>query len=187
MAPESQSDPEPPRAPDASPASADAREAALYGFFRAHGIAWTTHAHAPVFTVEEAQTLRGALPGTHTKNLFLEDRKGRLWLVVAREDLRIDLNALAKRLGSPRFSFGSAARLLEVLGVVPGAVTPFALMNDEAGRVTAIFDEGLFANGPVNFHPLRNDRTTAIAAADLIRFAHATGHDPILLALPERG
>ena len=107
-------------------------------------------------------------------------------LVVAREALRIDLNALARTLGAPRFSFGKPELLVETLGIAPGAVTPFALMNDRAGRVAAVFDEGLLAADPVNFHPLRNDRTTAISAADLVRFARDTGHPPRILALPER-
>lgn len=162
------------------------RESALYQRFAALGIGWRTHAHAPVFTVEEAQALRGALPGTHTKNLFLEDKRGRLWLVVAREELRIDLNAAAKTLGCPRFSFGRPGRLVEALGITPGAVTPFALMNDTAGRVTAVFDEGILGSGPVNFHPLRNDRTTAIAAPDVLRFVRACAHEPLIVALPER-
>ena len=162
------------------------REAALYDTLKALGIAWTTHAHAPVFTVEEAQALRGSLPGIHTKNLFLEDRKGGLWLVVAREELGVDLNALAKALRAPRFSFGKPERLIEVLGIAPGAVSPFALMNDAGGRVRVVFDEGLFAGGPVNFPPLRNARTTSIAAADLALFAKATGHEPLIMALPER-
>ena len=166
--------------------SPEAREAALYARFAALGITWTTHAHAPVFTVEEARALRGTLPGIHTKNLFLEDKRGVLRLVVAREDLRIDLNLLAKALGAPRFSFGRAERLVESLGITPGAVTPFALMNDEACRVTAIFDEAMLTGDPVHFHPLRNDRTTAIAAADLLRFARACGHDPLVMTLPER-
>lgn len=166
--------------------SPDAREAALYERLSALGIAWTTHIHAPVFTVEEARALRGALPGTHTKNLFLEDKKGKLWLVVTGEDLRVDLNALAKTLGAPRFSFGKPALLAETLGVAPGAVTPFALMNDRAAKVQAVFDQGMLAADPVNFHPLRNDRTTAIAAADLVRFARETGHPPRIAVLPER-
>lgn len=120
----------------------DAREAALYRQFTALGITWTTHTHAPVFTVEEARVL-GALPGTHTKNLFVTDRKDGLWLVSAREELRVDLNALAKSLGRPRFSFGAPELLADVLGVVPGAVSPFALMNDVRGRVRAVFDQGM--------------------------------------------
>lgn len=166
---------------------AEAREAALYRRFTAFGITWTMHEHAPVFTVEEARGLRGALPGTHTKNLFLSDRKGGLWLVSAREDLRVDLNALARALGRPRFSFGAPELLVEVLGILPGCVSPFALMNDALARVQAVFDEGMLALDPLNFHPLRNDRTTAIRAADLIAFARATGHEPLIAALPERG
>src|SRR2546423_15565912 len=112
--------PPPPSSLESLLPSPEAREAALYARFTQLGIAWTTHAHAPVFTVEEARALRGALPGTHTKNLFLEDKKGVLWLVVAREDLRIDLNLLAKTLGAPRFSFGRPGRLVESPGITPG-------------------------------------------------------------------
>jgi Ala-tRNA(Pro) deacylase len=166
--------------------SADAREADLYRRFSALGIAWTTHAHAPVFTVEEARALRGLLPGTHTKNLFLEDKKDGLWLICAREALGIDLNAFAKTIGRPRFSFGAPALLADTLGIVPGAVTPFALMNDTHQRVRAVFDAGMLAHDPVNFHPLRNDRTTAIAAADLVVFAKACGHEPLIADLPLR-
>ncbi|MEI9888717.1 MAG: prolyl-tRNA synthetase associated domain-containing protein [Rhizomicrobium sp.] len=166
--------------------SAAAREAALYGRFRALGIAWTTYAHEPVFTVEQAARLYDSQPGGHSKNLFLKDKKGGLWLVTLRDDLRIDLNALSKALGSPRFSFGAAELLVATLGIEPGAVTPFAVMNDGAGAVTLVLDEGLLALAPLNFHPLRNDRTTAVSASDLLKFVRATGHEPKVLRLPER-
>jgi Ala-tRNA(Pro) deacylase len=165
--------------------SPDEREAALMERLSALQIATRTHTHAPVFTVEEAQSLRGALPGTHTKNLFLEDRKGGLWLVVAREELSIDLNALAKALGAPRFSFGKPETMIAVLSVAPGAVTPFALMNDRDARVRVVFDAGMLED-PLNFHPLRNDKTTAIALADLIRFVAGTGHEVRTMELPQR-
>jgi Ala-tRNA(Pro) deacylase len=171
---------------EARPASAEEREAALYARLSALGIPWRTHAHAPVYTVEEARALRGNLPGTHTKNLFLEDRRGGLWLVVAREDLLVDLNALSKALNAPRFSFGKPERMIETLGIAPGAVTPFALMNDFGRHVSAVLDEGILGHEPVNFHPLRNDKTTSIAAADLLRFLDACGHAPRICALPER-
>jgi Ala-tRNA(Pro) deacylase len=166
--------------------SADAREAALYARFRELGIAWTTHEHAPVFTVEEAAALYAQQPGGHTKNLFLKDRKGGLWLVVARGDLRIDLNALAGRLNAPRFSFGSAELLAATLGVTPGSVTPFALMNDTTRIVRPVLDAEMLLQEPLNFHPLRNDRTTAVSAADLLRFLRAVAAEPIIANLPQR-
>ena len=162
------------------------REAALYARLEELGIAWTTHAHAPVFTVEEATQLYASQPGGHTKNLFLKDRKGGLWLVVARDDLKIDLNELAKALGAPRFSFGSGELLSATLGVEPGSVTPFAIMNDTAGQVRVVLDEAMLALNPLNFHPLRNDRTTAIPAADLLKFLRACEHEPIIARLPQR-
>ena len=165
--------------------SADGREAALMARLDALGITTKTYAHAPVFTVEEARELRGALPGTHTKNLFLEDRKGQLWLVVAREELKVDLNALSKALGAPRFSFGKPETMIEVLGIAPGAVTPFALMNDTRARVRVVFDLGLRGD-PLNFHPLRNDKTMAIALADLMRFVADTGHQVMVIELPAK-
>jgi len=163
----------------------NAREAALYERFAALGIAWKTVAHKPVFTVEEAAAHYDTQPGAHTKNLFLKDKKGAFWLVVARDTLRIDLNALAKQISAPRFSFGSAELLMVMLGVPPGSVTPFAVLNDKERKVRVVLDEGMLKLDPLNFHPLRNDRTTAIAANDLLHFLRASGHDPIIAALPE--
>lgn len=162
------------------------REAAVYRRFSELGITWRTHEHPAVFTVEQARDLRGTLPGTHTKNLFLEDRKGRHWLVAAREELSVDLNALAKQIGAPRFSFGKTERMMELLRVPPGSVNPFAVMNDHEERVTMILDEKL-TDGMLNFHPMRNDRTTAITARDLMRFLKHCRHEPMVVNLPERG
>jgi Ala-tRNA(Pro) deacylase len=162
-----------------------ATDADLFARLDALGIAHRTQSHPPVFTVEEAKALRGSLVGGHTKNLFLKDKKDGLWLVVAREELVIDLKALSKALGAPRFSFGAADLLVEVLGVPPGSVTPFAVINDEGHRVRVVLDEGMLALDPLNFHPLRNDRTTSIAAADLLRFLEACGQVPTILTLPE--
>jgi Ala-tRNA(Pro) deacylase len=116
----------------------------------------------------------------------LKIKRGALWLVSAREDLAIDLNALAKTLGGPRFSFGSPELLVDALGIMPGAVSPFALINAAKRRITAVFDSGMLVHEPLNFHPLRNDRTTAIAATDLLSFARASDHEPLIIALPER-
>jgi Ala-tRNA(Pro) deacylase len=165
--------------------SPEMREEALYERLRALGIAWKTYEHIPVFTVAEADAVHHSVPGGHTKNLFLKDKKGGLWLVVVRDRLRVDLNALAKQLGAPRFSFGSAELLISTLGIEPGSVTPFALVNDTAHKVQPILDDGMLALDPLNFHPMRNDRTTAIAPGDLLSFVRACGHDPIIASLPE--
>jgi Ala-tRNA(Pro) deacylase len=166
--------------PDMSPA-ASARPLTpdqLFARLDALGIVHRTYTHPPVFTVAEAVSLRGQLPGGHCKSLFLKDKKGGLWLVVALEERRIDLKRLAERLGAPRFSFGNAELLFDVLGVRPGSVTPFALVNDTAGRVAVVLDKGMLEHDPLNYHPLENDRTTAIAPADLLRFIEDCGHRP---------
>ena len=159
----------------------------LFAFFDRLGIAHVTHQHRPVFTVEESRDLKAALPGGHTKNLFLKDKKGRLFLLSALGDTVIDLNAVSKLIGSGRFSFGNADLLLQHLGVTPGSVTLFALINDTERQLTVVLDEGLFAHDPVNFHPLRNDATTAISPADMLTFVRATGHEPIRLAFDAAG
>lgn len=147
------------------------------------GIETTTVRHPPVFTVEQSKALRGALPGGHAKNLFLKDKKGAMWLVVAAEDRLIDMKALRPILGSAALSFASADTLRRVLGVEPGAVTPFALVNDDEHRVRVVLDAGLMAHGTLNFHPLVNTATTTIAAGDLLRFIRACGHEPHVQAL----
>jgi len=158
----------------------------LFARLDALGIAHKTYAHAPVFTVEEAAHLYDGQPGGHTKNLFLKDRKDGLWLVVCRDALRVDMNALSKTLAAPRFSFGSAELLVAALGVQPGSVTPFAIINDIDSKVRVVLDDGMLARDILNFHPLRNDRTTAISSADLLKFIRACGHEPIVAKIPER-
>jgi Ala-tRNA(Pro) deacylase len=144
------------------------------------GIPTTTVAHDPVFTVEGA--LR-SLPGAHTKNLFLTDKEGRMVLVVAKDDTRVDLKTLAKRLGTGRFSFGKGERLEAVLGVAPGSVTPLALINETAAPVRVVIDMTLLDFAEVNCHPLENTATTRLATKDLIRFIEACGHEPLILPL----
>ncbi len=142
------------------------------------GIESRTFSHSPVFTVEEAKALRGELAGAHTKNLFLRDKKGMMWLVVALEDRVVDLKAIAQELGHKRFSFGSRERLMKYLGVVPGAVTPFGLMNDHTGCVRVALDTGLREIDLWNFHPLDNGMTTTLTGADMVRFLEAVDHPP---------
>lgn len=160
----------------------------LFRFLDGLGVKTSTVEHAPVFTVAESQAIKEPMPGGHSKNLFLKDRKGRLFLVVAEAHARIDLKRLHETVGgSGRLSFGSAELLREVLGVEPGSVTPFAVLNDPEGRVTVVIDEVLMAQEPVNFHPLANRQTTSIAGADLLAFLRATGHEPRVLRLPAPG
>jgi Ala-tRNA(Pro) deacylase len=147
------------------------------------GIPAKTVGHPAVFTVEESKALRGTLPGAHIKNLFLRNKKGEMWLVVAEEDRRIDLKALGERIGAGRVSFASPERLMASLGVVPGAVTPFGLVNDVEGQVRVVIDKALMEDSLVNCHPLTNDRTTAIAPADLLKFIAACGHQAEVLDL----
>ena len=154
----------------------------LLAHFDTRGFATRTVRHPPVRTVEEAKRLRGEIPGTHAKNLFLKDPKGGLWLIVAREDRSIDLKELAKRLEAKRFSFGSADLLKAVLGVEPGAVTPFGLANDKEGKVRLVLDRAL-TEGKACFHPLTNTATTIIGAADFLDFLREIGHEPIVADL----
>jgi Ala-tRNA(Pro) deacylase len=143
------------------------------------GITYTTVSHPPLFTVEQSQALRGQIPGGHTKNLFLRDKKQALYLVVAEEDAEIDLKGLHRVLGANgRFSFGSADLMREVLGVTPGAVTPFGAINDTEGRVTVVLDATLMEHATINAHPLVNTMTTSLSREDLVKFLESTGHPP---------
>ena len=161
-----------------------ATPAELFAAFDRLGIAQSTVSHPPVFTVEEARTLRGQIPGGHTKNLFLKDKKGALYLVSALEDTVIELKSLHRLLGAGgRFSFGSADLMRETLGIEPGSVTPFAAINDTTGRVTVVLDAAMMEHARLNFHPLTNTMTTTIDRDDLLRFLEATGHVPRIMAV----
>ena len=151
----------------------------LFAALEALSIAHTTVKHPPLFTVEQSRALRGQISGGHTKNLFLRDKKNALYLVVAEEDAEIELKGLHRLLGAAgRFSFGSADLLREVLGVAPGAVTPFGAINDAQGRVTVVLDATLMGHETINCHPLVNTMTTSLKRADLVKFLQSTGHEP---------
>ena len=157
----------------------DARQ--LIEFLEEYGIHTRTVTHPPAFTVQDAQALRGRIPGGHTKNLFLKDKKGHLVLVVALEDTQIDLKRLHKRIGVARLSFGKPELLEEVLRVKPGSVTPFALINDREHRVRVILDARMMQYEVLNFHPLVNTATTSIDRDDFLRFLRITGHEPLII------
>lgn len=147
------------------------------------GIETETVEHPPLFTVEESRALRGDIPGAHTKNLFLKCKKGSLWLVTALEDTPVDLKTLHHKLGSGRLSFGNADLLYETLGVTPGAVSTFGVINDTEGKVKVILDDRLMGYERVNLHPLVNTATTGVSRENLLRFLEACGHSPRIVTL----
>jgi Ala-tRNA(Pro) deacylase len=153
----------------------------LFAFFDSLGIEHSTISHPPIFTVEDGLHWHDKIPGLHGKNLFLKDKKDKLWLVVMPALKRADLNRLEKRIGAARLSFGKPELLLEVLGLTPGSVTPFGLLNDTQNRVTLILDEDIPKSEWVNFHPLHNAASTVIRSADLLRFFRAVAHEPMLV------
>ena len=155
--------------------------AQLFAFLDAEGVDHATTEHAPVFRVEEGAAIKAAMPGGHSKNLFLKDTKSQLWLISALGETVIDLKRTAGVIGAAKLSFGSPERLWDALGVRPGAVTALALVNDPQRRVRFVLDAALAACDPVNFHPLSNDATTAISRAGFARLLAALGREPQLV------
>ena len=147
------------------------------------GITTTTICHPPAHTVDDLLPHVGGLPGVHLKNLFLCDAKKKMWLVVAPVNRRIDLKRLPDIIGSARQSFGSADRLRRTLGVEPGSVTPFAVINDPGAEVQVVLDAWMMTQPTLNAHPLINTQTTSIASGDLLRFISACGHRPQIVDL----
>nr|WP_312162520.1 prolyl-tRNA synthetase associated domain-containing protein [Brevundimonas diminuta] len=155
--------------------------ARLLAWMAEHGIEQTTHDHPAVFRVEEGLDLKADLPGLHTKNLFLKDKKGRLWLISAAPDTVIDLKRAHRAMGSDRLSFGNETLLWETLGVRPGSVTALGLINDQERRVTFVLDRRLWEAAVVNFHPLTNTATTALSQDSFRRVLSLLDRDPIVV------
>jgi Ala-tRNA(Pro) deacylase len=157
-------------------------QAELYALLNEHAIAYAHHTHPPLFTVADSQSLRGELPGGHVKNMFMKDKKGAIWLATCMEDRRIRIRDLEKEISARNLSFAKEPLLWEMLGVRPGAVTPFGLINDRAGqRVRIALDVQMLEHDPLNFHPLHNEATTAISKEGFLKFLTLTGHDPVLV------
>ncbi|MCC7305651.1 MAG: prolyl-tRNA synthetase associated domain-containing protein [Alphaproteobacteria bacterium] len=144
-------------------------------------IQYELHRHAPIFTVEEGLPLKKSIPGLHCRNLFLRDKKEKMFLVVAANETAIDLKSLPALLDSGRLSFGSAERLWRHLGITPGSVCPFTVINDKERQVEVILDDFMMKAGKVCYHPLDNAQTICLAPADLMRFFEYTGHKPRIL------
>jgi Ala-tRNA(Pro) deacylase len=153
----------------------------LFAFFDRLGIKYTTVEHPPFFTVEEGRQWHDKIPGLHGKNLFLKDKKDKIWLVVMPAEKRADIGNIEKQSGAARISFGKPELLLEVFGLTPGSVTPFGLINDEQKRVTVILDQDMLESEEVNFHPLHNAASTTIRSADLLKFMHELGYKPLII------
>jgi Ala-tRNA(Pro) deacylase len=158
--------------------------AGLIAFFDAHGVDHATTDHEAVFRVGEGEGIKDGIPGAHTKNLFLKDAKGRLWLISAKDDTVIDLKRLHTVIGSARLSFGPAELMVETLGVTPGSVTAFGLVNDTDGRITFVLDKALADAAQVNFHPLTNTATTTVSQSGFRRFLAALGRTPVVVDFP---
>ena len=161
--------------------SPPATEADVLARIRTLGIEEHTFHHAPVHTVAEAKAERGDLTGSHIKNLFLRNRKGRMWMVTCHEDRHIDLKELGALVGAGRFSFASAERMMKYLGVIPGAVTPLAVINDTSGGVEIVLDKTVLDDPLINVHPLHNSATTSMSPAGLIEFLRAVNHEPQII------
>lgn len=153
----------------------------LFAYLTELSIAYETVEHEATFTVEDGRALKETLPGGHTKNLFMKDKDGTIVLISAHAESELKLNHLHKLIGTRRLSFASAELMEETLGVTPGSVTGFALMNDRDARVRFILDAALDAFEEINFHPLVNTATTRLALEDFKKFVTATGHDLTLV------
>jgi Ala-tRNA(Pro) deacylase len=153
----------------------------LLAFLARIGAEPVTREHPAVFRVEEGEALKRTLPGAHSKNLFLKDARGQLWLISAEGHAAIDLKRLPRVIGSARLSFGSPELMAETLGVTPGSVTAFALVNDTDRRVRFVLDRTLAEAALVNFHPLTNTATTTVPQAGFRRFLSALGVSPLVV------
>jgi len=155
----------------------------LFDRFRSLSIDTKTHEHVPIMTVEDGYEVWQGIEGVHCKNLFLKDGKKDYWLIVAPADRTINLKAICPVIGAKRLSFARPERLIEVLAVEPGSVTPFALINDEGACVNVVLDQWMTEQEVLNFHPLENTATTSISASDLVKFIKSCGHDPAIVDL----
>jgi Ala-tRNA(Pro) deacylase len=147
------------------------------------GIATTLYHHPPVFTVAEAERVDKEIEGAHTRNLFLRDKREKMFLVTLRHDTKVDLKKLSDLLGCGRFSFGSPERLWTYLGVRPGSVTPLSILNDTDRKVQIVLEYGMMNEEKVNFHPLNNAMTVGMTPADLMTILEKENITPIILDL----
>jgi Ala-tRNA(Pro) deacylase len=152
---------------------------ALLDYLAGLGVAYDLHHHKAVFTVAESEDVDAAIPGTHCRNLFLRDHKKNNFLVVLQNATEVEIKKLPELIGSSnKLSFGSAERLWECLGVKPGSVCPYSIINDTGHQVKICLDKSMMETEIVNFHPMVNTMTIGVKPADLIRFVESCGHVP---------
>lgn len=157
----------------------------LFNIMKNINVAYTLYEHDPIFTVEEGLHLKGNIPGLHCRNLFMKDKKGDMFLVVAANETQIDLKKLPKAINSGRLSFCSSDRLMTHLGIYPGAVCPFAVVNDKDQVVKVVLDQKMVEADLVCVHPLDNAMTVSLSPDDLLKFFNHTGHEPHILDMTD--
>lgn len=159
-------------------------EVGLLADLSALSIPFAAHEHDAVFTVAESDAVHAAMPGAHTKNLFLKDKRAAFWLVTVPSDARVDLKALPGATGCKPVSFGKAEDMARLLGITPGSVTPLAMINAAPGSITMVLDAALADADLVNVHPLRNTATFGLAGAAILDLLRHWEHAPVVAAIP---
>lgn len=157
----------------------------LFETLKKLGISVSTEVHEPLFTVDEGESIKLKIKGAHAKNLFLKNKKGMYYLITMLDDKRLDLKIFAQEIGCGSLSFASDPDLIKYLGVEPGHVTPFALINPESKDVKVILDKEMMQYDVLNFHPLKNHMTTSIGCEDFLRFLNYVEHEPLIRLLPK--
>ncbi|HSV85445.1 MAG TPA: prolyl-tRNA synthetase associated domain-containing protein [Levilinea sp.] len=161
-------------------------EASLLAWLDQNAIPYGRVEHPPVFTCQQADRYRPSLPAAHTKNLFLRDRHSRYYLLMTCCEKPVDLKALGYRMGVTKLHFGSEEKLLDLLGVTPGAVTLLGLVNDTQRQVQCVVDAAIWREDNFLCHPLVNTATLLLARSDMLRFFELTGHEPQVVDVPAR-
>lgn len=157
----------------------------LWDLFMQQLWAFESVEHDPVWTIEEALAAVPHLGGIKTKNVFVRDGKGqRHILVIVPHDRRVDMAELGRQLPASRLSMASPDRLQRHLGVTPGAVSIFAVINDQDKAVELVIDEAVWQAARIQGHPLRNTATMAVPHATLEAFLAHTGHEPRIMRVP---
>lgn len=147
------------------------------------GVEHQTTTHEALYTVDQAKEVAYDEPGAHTKNLFLRNKKGRMFLLVVESDHRVDLRGLRDKLNVPggQFAFASTERLGLYLGVVPGSVSPLAVYNDHECAVQVLIQRTLLEHEWIYLHPCRNTHSTRLRTHDLLEILNSWKHPVTVL------